>query len=72
MSDPDSPRAPSPCPRCGGLPAPPRKPTARLPFLKPNPRHTCDLCGLEYDPGEAPWRPGETPRTLAPFGGSRR
>jgi hypothetical protein len=49
-----------PCPRCGGMPAAPRVPTARNPFLPREKRLTCSLCGLVYDKGAAAWQPGST------------
>ena len=48
------------CPRCGGLPAEPRRPTPANPFLpKPRTRPTCADCGLDYAKGAEPWGPDD-------------
>ncbi len=49
----------STCPRCGGPPQPPRKPTPMRPFLLPSKKLTCSLCGLEFERGAPPWPRGE-------------
>ena len=51
---------PARCPRCGGLPAAPRKPTPANPFLpKPRARPPCADCGLDFVKGAVPWGPGD-------------
>lgn len=50
----------TPCPRCGGAPAPARKPTIRNPFLTKSKKLCCSLCGLDYESGEGPWLPDAT------------
>jgi DNA-directed RNA polymerase subunit RPC12/RpoP len=40
------------CPRCGGRPAPPRRVTAKNPFLPSAARVTCADCGLEFEEDE--------------------
>jgi rubredoxin len=55
MSDAAAPPSEARCPRCGGAPAPARKPSRANPFLPKSKRLTCSLCGLDFDRGDAPW-----------------
>jgi hypothetical protein len=60
MSTDSDDQQPARCPRCGGLPAEARRPTAANPFLpKPRSRPTCADCGLDYVKGAVPWGPGD-------------
>ncbi len=45
------------CPRCGGPPSPPRKPTVKNPFMTKSKKLVCSLCGLDYERGAAAWAP---------------
>lgn len=52
---------PTRCPRCGGEPAPPRGPTVKSPFMTKSTKLVCILCGLDYEKGDPPWKPGDPP-----------